>query len=118
MQNLPDIVEKITVSNKEIFEKMNQGEHNINTISTFDKQQISDQRMICEIMYWQNKDIIKNYKNHQSKVSDDLKNINDVKNNKISIKKNTSKLHLFKKHQIFFIRNVQILSYAWCSWFL
>lgn len=92
MQNFPDIVEKITVSNKEIFEKMNQGEYNINTISTFDKQQISDQKMICEIMYWQNKDIIKNYKNHQSKVSDDLKKINNVNNNKISIKKNDDRI--------------------------
>ena len=93
-QKFPNIVNQININNEEIFKELKNNWYNINKISAFDKQNISDQKIVCEILYWQNKNTIKKSKEYKAKINNDMNDLNNLMENNIFDKKNSEILKL------------------------
>ena len=80
-EKFPKIVNKINVTNKEIFEKLNDYWFSVNQINEFEKQQPSNQKIISELVFWETKDVVEKNTEKTNKVKQDFENIADIKLN-------------------------------------
>ena len=72
LQEFPDIINNISVSNYEIFQWLNNKYgSNINILTNFNWQNISDKNILCELIYLETKDAVKKIQSTNKKVGND-----------------------------------------------